>query len=122
MIINFSMQIFIYFNVYRLISPRDNLLNSTETLVTLFYSTNILMVPCAVIFAGQRLKSKQSELLVQLKKIVIRCRNQKLLDELEGFAGKLQSQPIVASCGFFKPDLAFLGGVGIDRTICGNNY
>jgi hypothetical protein len=73
------------------------------------------MVPCAVIFAGQRLKSKQSELLVQLKKVVNRCRNQKLLD------GKLQGQPIVASCGFFKPDMAFLSGVGFDRIICGIN-
>jgi hypothetical protein len=103
MIINFSMQIFIYFNVYRLISPRDNLLNSTETLVTLFYSTNILMVPCAVIFAGQRLKSKKCELLVQLKKTINGCKYQKLLDELEGFAGKLQSQPLWLRVGFSSP-------------------
>jgi hypothetical protein len=108
----FSAQIFIYFNVYRLISPEENLLNSTETLVTLFYSAYFLLIPCAVIFAGQRLKSKQSELLVQLKKIMNGCRNQKLLDELQGFAEKLQGQPIVASCGFFTPDLAFLSGVG----------
>jgi hypothetical protein len=115
------MQIFIYFNVYRLISPRENLLNATETLVTLFYSTNILMVPCAVIFAGQRLKSKQSELLVQLKKTMNGCRNQKLLNELETFAGKLQGQPIVASCGFFTPDLIFLSGVGFGRHQMFNN-
>jgi hypothetical protein len=54
------------------------------------------MVPCAVIFAGQRLKSKQSELLVQLKKTMIQCKYQKLLDELQAFAEKLQGQPIIA--------------------------
>jgi hypothetical protein len=121
MTISFSMQVFVLLNVYRLISPRDNLLNSTETLVTLFYSAYILMVPCAVIFAGQRLKSKQSELLVQLKKTMNRCRNQKLLDEFQAFAEKLQGQPIVASCGFFTPDMAFLSGVGFGRQQMINN-
>jgi hypothetical protein len=67
-----------------------------------------------MIFAGQRLKSKQSELLVQLKKTINGCKYQKLLEELEIFAEKLQNQPIVASCGFFTPDMAFLSGVGID--------
>ncbi len=121
MTISFSAQIFVYFNLYRLISPRDNLLNSMETLVVLFFSTNFLMAPCAIIFAGQRLMSKQSELLVQLKKIITGCRNQKLLDELEGFAGKLQGQPIVASCGFFTPDIAFLSEVGFGRHQMFNN-
>jgi hypothetical protein len=79
------------------------------------------MIPCAIIFSGQRLKSKQSELLIQLKKTMIRCKYQKLLDEFQAFADKLQSQPIVASCGFFTPDLVFLSEVGFGRQQMFNN-
>jgi hypothetical protein len=68
-----------------------------------------------VIFAGQRLRSKQIEFLIQLRKVINNCENKKLLSELEILAEKMESRPIVASCGFFSPDLVFLKGVSIEH-------
>lgn len=110
-----AMRIFTFFSLYRLLYSRNDVLNEKQTSLLILVSETYQISILCVMYLGYKMRTKQSELLMTIRKAINKHCVESVMEELRNLADQIQTCPIVVSNGLQILDLTLYSSVSLIR-------